>query len=85
MYGRDGVRVAVDEVRAIDALSGSLTEIPVMCPEEAAGMPFETFAAADLAAWGIAWLEAHPREEGVTAEFARWTDTLRHVDNAAHR
>jgi len=27
----------------------------------------------------------HPDGEGALAEFARWTDTLRHVDNAARR
>ena len=82
---RDGVRVAVDEVNGVEGLSDALTGIPTRKPDEAAGIPFETYDAADLAAWGAAWLEVHPDGEGALAEFARWTDTLRHADNAARR
>ena len=85
LFGRDGVRVAVDEVNGVEGLSDALTGIPTRKPDEAAGIPFETYDAADLAAWGAAWLEAHPDGEGALAEFARWTDTLRHADNAARR
>ena len=85
LFGRDGVRVAVDEVNGVEGLSDALTGIPTRKPDEAAGIPFETYDAADLAAWGVAWLEAHPDGEGALAEFARWTDTLRHADNAARR
>ena len=85
LFGRDGVRVAVDEVNGVEGLSDALTGIPTRKPDEAAGIPFETYDAADLAAWGVAWLEVHPDGEGALAEFARWTDTLRHADNAARR
>ena len=79
LFGRDGVRVAVDEVNGVEGLSDALTGIPTRKPDEAAGIPFETYDAADLAAWGVAWLEVHPDGEGALAEFARWTDTLRHA------
>ena len=76
---------AVDEVNGVEGLSDALTGIPTRKPDEAAGIPFETYDAADLAAWGVAWLEVHPDGEGALAEFARWTDTQRHADNAARR
>ena len=75
----------VDEVNGVEGLSDALTGIPTRKPDEAAGIPFETYDAADLAAWGVAWLEVHPDGEGALAEFVRWTDTLRHADNAARR
>ena len=85
LFGRDGVRVAVDEVNGVEGLSDALTGIPTRKPDEAAGIPFETYDAADLAAWGVAWLEVHPDGEGALAEFVRWADTLRRADNAARR
>lgn len=57
LFGRDGVRVAVDEVNGVEGLSDALTGIPTRKPDG----------------------------EGALAEFARWTDTLRHADNAARR
>ena len=67
LFGRDGVRVAVDEVNGVEGLSDALTGIPTRKPDEAAGIPFETYDAADLAAWGVAWLEVHPDGEGALA------------------
>lgn len=41
LFGRDGVRVAVDEVNGVEGLSDALTGIPTRKPDEAAGIPFE--------------------------------------------
>ena len=83
LFGRDGVRVAVDEVNGVEGLSDALTGIPTRKPDEAAGIPFETYDAADLAAWGVAWLEVHPDGEGALASHAGPTlcgmPTMRHA------
>lgn len=84
LFGRDGVRVAADEVRLVEGAADALKAVPVQEPDAQAGLSFRTYAAGDLAAWGAAWLEAHP-EEGPLADFARWTDTLRHADRAERR
>ena len=39
IFGRDGVRVAVDEVNRVEGLSDALTGIPTRKPDEAAGIP----------------------------------------------
>ena len=84
LFGRDGVRVAEDEVLLVEGAADALKAVPVLEPDAPAGLPFRTYAAGDLAAWGAVWLETHS-EEGPLTDFARWTDTLRHAARAACR
>lgn len=84
IIGRDGIKVAVDEVLSkVGGSEDALRAVQRNFSTSSIGINFATYDAKVLIEWGRVWLKSYPNAEGEVTTLARWTESLNLFDKNA--